>query len=367
MQRLIPPSFLFFCLFCLFSVKGLAADASLHVYNWSDYIALDTVAGFEKVSGAKVAYDVYDSNETLEAKLFAGRTGYDLVFPSAHPFAGRHVEAGLYAELDKTRLPNLKNLDPTILALLAKSDPDNRHLLPYMWGTTGIGYDRARVAKLLGDQAPTDSWALLFDPANAAKLAACGIALLDDEQEVLGAALIHLGKDPNAAMAVDLEAAAALLMGLRPFVKYFHSSQYVNDLANGDICVALGYSGDVLQARDRAQEAGRGATVTYSIPREGALIWVDVMAIPKDAPHPEAAHAFINYLLQPEVIAGVSNHVAYANANQAATPLLNEAIRDDPAVYPSAEVRARLIIPRAVPQKTQRLRTRTWTRIKTGQ
>ncbi|MBN2232613.1 MAG: polyamine ABC transporter substrate-binding protein [Deltaproteobacteria bacterium] len=352
---------------CLFAVVPCsAADRVVHVYNWSDYIAEDTVADFEKATGIRVVYDVYDSNETLEAKLFAGRTGYDVVFPSAHPFAGRHIAAGLYAPLNKTLLPGMKNLDPAILALLAKSDPGNRHVVPYMWGTTGIGCNLGKVRELLGDDTPLDTLALLFDPAHAARLAAAGIALLDDEQEVLNAAMIYLGKNPNAAEPADIEAAADLLQQIRPYVKYFHSSQYINDLANGDICIALGYSGDVLQARDRAAEAGSGVEIGYAIPREGALMWVDVMAIPGDAPHPAEAHAFIDYLLRPGVIAAVSNYVAYANANLPATSLLDEEIRTDPGIYPAAAVRARLIVPLEITAGMQRLRTRTWTRIKTG-
>lgn len=348
------------------SATGLAQNRVVHVYNWSDYIAADSLADFTAATGIRVVYDVYDANETLEAKLFAGRSGYDVVFPSAHPFAGRHIGAGLYAPLDREQLPNLKHLYPNLMGLLDSTDPGNRHLVPYMWGTTGIGYNADRVAALLGDEAPVDSWALLFDPDNAAKLAGCGIALLDDEQEVLGAALIYLGKDANTTEAADIAAAAEVVNGIRPFVRYFHSSQYINDLANQEICVAHGYSGDVLQARDRAGEAGLDVELVYSIPEEGAILWVDVMAIPTDAPHAAEAHAFINYLLTPEVIAPITDYVAYANANKSATPLVDEDVRNDAGIYPPDEVMARLVVPKALPDNIQRLKTRTWTRIKTG-
>ncbi|TNF32642.1 MAG: polyamine ABC transporter substrate-binding protein [Gammaproteobacteria bacterium] len=350
----------------LFSSHVLAEDKVVHVYNWSDYIAEETVANFEKTTGIKVVYDVYDSNETLEAKLFAGNSGYDVVFPSAHPFAGRHIGAGLYASLNRQLLPHAKHLDAGVLKLLTRTDAGNQYVMPYMWGTTGIGYNEDKVRQALGDNAELNSWSLIFDPATAARLAGCGIALLDDEQEVLGAALLYLGKDANSADPKDIEAAAELLSKVRPHIKYFHSSQYINDLANGDICVAHGYSGDVIQARDRADEAGSGASIGYIIPKEGAIMWVDVMAIPKDAPHMKAAHAFIDYLLQPAVIAEISNYVAYANANKDATALLDEEIRNDEGIYPTDDVRARLTVPQAVPDKIQRLRTRTWTRVKTG-
>ncbi|WP_029917423.1 polyamine ABC transporter substrate-binding protein [Pelobacter seleniigenes] len=352
--------------FSCLATPALAEDRVVNVYNWSDYVAEDTIANFTAATGIKVVYDVYDANETLEAKLFAGRTGYDVVFPSAHPFAGRHIAAGLYATLDKSQLTNLKHLDPMVEKILQAMDPGNAHLVPYMWGTTGIGYNVAKVKALLGEQAPRNSWELLFNPQYAAKLADCGISLLDDEQEALGAALLYLGKDANSTSAEDIAAAAEVINKVRPYIRYFHSSQYINDLANGDICVAHGYSGDVLQARDRAEEAGQGVQVAYSIPREGAIMWIDVMAIPADAPHPEEAHAFINYLLEPQVIAGISNYVAYANPNKDATALLDEGIRNDPSIYPPEEVMARLVVPTAMPNKIQRLKTRTWTRIKTG-
>ncbi len=351
----------------LTTAVSFAADAPVvHVYNWSDYVAEDTIDNFTSATGINVVYDVYDANETLEAKLFAGRTGYDVVFPSAHPFAGRHIVSGLYASLDKTQLPNYEHLDAALLKLLEATDPDNKYLVPYMWGTTGIGYNADKVKAVLGADAPVNSWALIFDRHNAEKLSSCGLVLLDDEQEVFAAALIYLGKDANTTNSADIDAATVLINEIRPFVRYFHSSQYINDLANGDICVAHGYSGDVLQSRDRAAEAGQKVPVVYSLPKEGAVMWVDVMAIPIDAPHPQQAYAFINYLLDPHVIANVTNYVAYANPNKDATALLNADIREDAGIYPPAEVRQRLVVPHEIPNKVQRLKTRTWTRIKTG-
>ncbi len=351
----------------LFSVGSAAADEPVvHVYNWSDYVAEDTIDNFMTQTGIDVVYDVYDANETLEAKLFAGRTGYDVVFPSAHPFAGRHISSGLYAQLDKTRLPGLQHLDPTLVRLLEATDPGNKYLVPYMWGTTGIGYNAAKVKEVLGAEAPVNSWELIFNPKNAEKLSSCGLVLLDDEQEAFAAALIYLGKDANTTDTSEIEAATELLNSIRPYIRYFHSSQYINDLANGDICVAQGYSGDVLQARDRAAEAGQDVPVVYSIPKEGAIMWVDVMAIPADAPHTEQAYAFINYLLDPQVIANISDYVAYANPNKDATPLLDAEVRDDAGIYPSPEVMQRLVVPHEIPSRIQRLKTRSWTRIKTG-
>ena len=354
----------------LASMAGVATAAEepvVNVYNWSDYIAEETVAKFEEATGIKVVYDVYDANEVLEAKLLAGASGYDVIFPSAQPFAERHIKAGLYLPLDKAKLPHYSNLDPAILKALTPVDPGNAHVIPYMWGTTGIGYNVQKVTEALGEDAPVDSWKLIFDPAYASKLAGCGISILDDEQEALDAALIYLGKDPNSQKPEDIEAAAALFAKVRPYIRYFHSSQYINDLANGDICVAHGYSGDVLQARDRADEAGNGVEVAYSIPQEGAILWIDVMAIPKDAPHPDNAHKFIDFLMQPEIIAEVTNYVAYANANTASFEMVDEEVRDDPGIYPPEEVKARLVTADVMPPKVQRLKVRTWTRIKTGQ
>ncbi|HEY9143765.1 MAG TPA: polyamine ABC transporter substrate-binding protein [Arenimonas sp.] len=339
----------------------------VYVYNWSDYIAEDTLANFEAETGIRVVYDVYDSNEMLETKLMAGSSGYDVVFPSARPFAQRHIQAGVYAPLDKARLSNLGNLDADLLAGLEDVDPGNTHALPYMWGTTGLGINVARVKEILGEDAPLDSWSLLFDPANAEKLADCGISVLDDEQETFAAALIWKGRNANALEGDETQVVSDVYAGIRPHVRYFNSSRYIDDLANGDICLAMGYSGDVFQARDSAVEAENGIEIAYIIPKEGAVRWVDMMAIPKDAPHPESAHVFIDYLLKPEVAAGIVDYVSYASPNTAAMALVDPEIAADPGVYPPADVMAKLVDPVTLPTETTRERVRAWTTIKTGQ
>lgn len=343
-----------------------AAEAAVvHVYNWSDYITPEALQQFTAETGIRVVYDVYDSDEVLEAKLVTGRSGYDVVFPSL-PFAQRHIAAGLYAPLDKSRLANLGNLYPDVLAAAAaEADPGNRHLVPYMWGTTGLGYNEAKLRERLGIDR-VDSWAVLFDPEQAAKLADCGISVLDESQEAFAAALTYLGRDPNAAAEEDIQAVSALYAAIRPHVRYFHSSKYIEDLANGEICLAMGYNGDVLQAAARAEEAGNGMAIGYAIPKEGASRWIDSMAIPADAPHPENAHRFIDFLLRPEVIAPISDFVNYANANQRATALVSAAVREDPGVYPPPEVMAKLFTPRKLPEEQNRARVRAWTSIKSG-
>ncbi|NEV60981.1 extracellular solute-binding protein [Thiorhodococcus minor] len=297
------------CALILGLSTAIQAAEEVHVYNWSDYFAEDTLASFQERTGIRPVLDVYDANEVLEAKLFAGSSGYDLIFPTARPFAARHIKAGLYQPLDKSKLPGLDKLDPEIMASLAAVDPGNRYLVPYMWGTSGLGVNPAKIQAALGTDADLSTWALIFDPDKAAKLASCGIALLDDPTEVFSAALVYLGKDPNSLDKADLDAAAELIRAIYPHIRYFHSSQYITDLANGDFCVAQGYSGDVLQAQERAEEADKGIEVAYRIPREGAALWTDVMAIPKDAPNSEAAHALIAYLLDPQVIAEVSDYL----------------------------------------------------------
>lgn len=346
--------------------KAAAEEAVVYVYNWSDYVAEDTLANFEKATGIKVVYDVYDANELLEAKLMAGASGYDVVFPSARPFAQRHIQAGVYAPLDRAKLGNYGNLDTTLLASLQDVDPGNAHTVPYMWGTTGLGINVAKVKAALGEDAPLDSWSLLFDPANAAKLADCGISVLDDEQEAFAAALIHAGRDPNATTGDETELVKAAYAKIRPHVRYFNSSKYIDDLANGDLCLAMGYSGDVFLAGDRAEEAENGVEIAYLIPKEGALRWVDLIAVPKDAPHPGNAHAFIDYLLQADVAAGITNYVAYASANTAALPKVDPEIAADPGVYPPADVMAKLVDPKTFPPEVTRERVRAWTTIKTG-
>jgi putrescine transport system substrate-binding protein len=346
--------------------QAQAEENRLHIYNWSDYIAPDTVTNFQKETGIAVTYDVYDGNEVLEAKLLAGHSGYDIVVPSASPFMARQIAAGAYLALDKTKLPNLKNLDRGLMAIAAVADPGNTHGVPYLWSVTGIGYNVAMVARALGSDVPRDSLSLLFDPALAEKLAHCGIELLDTPQEVIPAALAYLGIDPTRRARGDLDRAASLLNKIRPFVRRFHSSQYINDLAAGDICLALGYSGDVIQARNRAREAESTAEIAFRVPREGAQMSIDMLGIPADAPHPDNAHRFIDYILRPEVIAAVTNTVSYPNPNLAATPFVSPEIRDDPGIYPPDAVRQLFYIDRPAPHAYERARTRAWNRMKSG-
>lgn len=349
------------------SLQAQEAPQELHIYNWSDYIAEDTLKNFESQTGIKVVYDVYDSNEVLEAKLLAGKSGYDLVFPTARPFVDRHIQAHIYQKLDKAALTHYANLDKGILKSLSDIDPNNAHVVPYMWGTTGIGINVKKVKAILGNDMPLDTWALFFDPKIIAKLASCGVSLMDDATEVFAAAHAYKNESTSDFSKSAIASARKTIQTARPHIRYFHSSQYINDLANGDTCVAQGYSGDILQARDRAAEANNGVEIAYLVPREGAVVWTDVMAIPADAPNPKAAHQFINYLLQPEVIAPISNYVAYANANREATPLIDEAIRNDSGIYPPEATRQNFIVLKTPSDKESRNINRTWTRIKTGQ
>jgi putrescine transport system substrate-binding protein len=348
------------------ALPAAAEELRLNVYNWSDYIAPDTIPKFQSEDGIKVTYDVYDGNEVLEAKLLSGRSGYDIVVPSASPFMARQIAAKVYRVLDKARLPNWQNLDPHILGLVAAADPGNMYGVPYLWSDTGIGYNEAQLRAALGEAAPVDSLALVFDPAIASKLASCGISLLDTPQEVFPAALAYLGLDPKSRDLGDLDKAYAALEEIRPYIRKFHSSQYINDLANGDLCVALGYSGDVVQARNRAREAGNKVAIVFRVPKEGAMMSVDMLGIPADAPHPENALRFIDYLLRPAVIADISNAVSYPNANLPATALVKPEIRDDPAVYSPADVRRRFYVDIPAPADYERARTRAWTRLKSG-
>ena len=337
----------------------------LHVYNWSDYIAEDTIANFEKETGIKVVYDVFDSNEVLEAKLLAGNTGFDVVIPSSD-FLARQIQAGVFMSLDKSKLPNLGNMDADVMTLLKDKDPDNSHSIPYLGGTTGIGFNPKKVAEVMGPDFKMDSWDAVLKPENLSKLSKCGVSFLNAPTEIFATVLHYTGKDSNSTNIVDYKEAGKLLSTLRPYITYFHSSQYINDLANGDICVAIGWSGDVMQAAARAKDANNGVVVDYVIPKEGALVFYDMMAIPADAKHPENAHAFINYLMKPDVIAKISNFVSYASANKASLPMVDAAIRDNPNIYPTAEMKPKMFTLKVLPQKVNREVTRVWTKVKTG-
>ena len=342
-----------------------SAKRQVNVYNWSDYITPQTLERFTRETGIEVVYDVYADNETLDAKLVAGQSGYDVIFPSA-PFAQQHIANGLYAPLDKQWLSNLGNIDPALAAGLAAADPDGTHLVPYMWGTTAIGYNVQKVREILGPDAPIDSWGLIFDPAISGKLAACGIGILDDQQEAFSAALFFHGRDPNGMGNGEIELVQQTFAAVRPNIRYFNSSRYIDDLASGEICVALAYNGDVIQARDRAEEAGTGVEIAYVIPKEGAIRWFDAMAIPADAPNKAEAHAFIDFLLKPDVIAPVTEFVGYASANAPAKALVSEELRNDPAVYPPEDVIGKLVDTKKLPLEENDARQRAWTTIKSG-
>ena len=351
-------------------VPGAHAQSQevLNFYNWADYIAEDTIAKFEKESGIKVNFDVFESGDTLEAKLMAGHSGYDLVVPSAS-LLGRHIAAGFYLPLDKNQLPNIKHMQKDIMATASTQDANNKHAMPYLWGTVGIGYNVDMVKKALGKDAPVDSWDLVFKPENMKKLASCGVNFLDTAGEIYPLALNYVGQDSNSKKAIDYQKnsdAAKMLNSIRPYVNQFNSSSYINSLASGSICVAVGYSGDVLQAKARAEEAGNGINIEYTIPKEGTAVWIDVLAIPADAKNPGAAHKFLNFLMRPDIIADVTNYVTYANANASATKLQDPAVSNNPAIYPNAKIMERLFTADQVPNKITKMMTRFWTNMKTA-
>jgi putrescine transport system substrate-binding protein len=344
---------------------GGAEEPVVNIYNWSDYIDEETIPGFENETGIKVRYDVFDSNEVVEAKLLAGNSGYDIVVPSAS-FLERQIKAGVFRPIDKDGLENYGNLDEDILQRVALHDPANAHAVPYMWGTTGIGYNVEQVAKAMPD-APTGSWKMMLDPDTVKTFQSCGVTVLDDPAEVFAITRHYLELDPNSDDEGDLQKAEEHLMKIRPFVRYFHSSRQIDDLANGEICMAMGYSGDMFIARDRAAEAENALEIEYVIPEEGTIIWFDMMAIPADAPHPNNAHAFIDYILRPETAAAISNYVFYANPNAASLEFVDDEVKNDPAIYPTEEVKSRLFPDLADSPEYTRLENRAWTRVKTGQ
>ncbi len=348
----------------LASLAASASEKVVNVYNWSDYIDPASIKQFEKETGIKVNYDVYDSNEILEAKLMAGGSGYDVVVPTGS-FLERQAKAGIYTKIDKSSLSNYNNIDKAMASKMALHDPDNKHSVPYTWGTIGLGVNPDMVKARLGD-IELNSLDLIFKPEVAAKLADCGIGILDSPAEVMSIALNYEGLDPNSESSKDLSAAKSMIKKARPHYKYFDSSRLIADLANGDICVALGYNGDMLQANSRASEAGQGIKVEYLIPKEGTIAWFDMMAVPADAPHKEEAYAFINYILKAETGAAISNYVYYAVANQAATKFVNEDIKSNVGIYPVGETKEKLFSQLAHTSRFDRKLTRAWTQIKTG-
>jgi putrescine transport system substrate-binding protein len=342
-----------------------ATGKALNLFIWSDYLAPNTLSDFEKQTGIKVHVAYFDTNETLETKLLAGSSGYDIVVPTASYFE-RQIKAGVYLPLDKSKLPNLKNMDPQLMSRVAMHDPDNAHGIIYTWGTNGIGYNEKMIKELMPD-APLDSWRLVFDPAVASKLAKCGISVLDSPAEMTRAVLNYLGRDPNSQKPEDLALAEATLLKIRPYIRNINSSEYIEALANGDLCVAVGYNGDVFQSRDRAREANKGIEIKYTVPKEGSILWFDMLAVPKDAPDPESAYAFLNYMMTPQVIADISDFKRYANANAASQSLVLTSVRDDPAIYPPPELRQKLSVQLADSPEQTRAITRMWQKFKTGQ
>jgi len=346
-----------------------AQEKVVNVYNWSDYIDESVLEEFTKETGIKVRYDVFDSNEVLETKLLGGKTGYDVVVPTGS-FLQRQIQAGVFAKLDKAKLPNLQYQWPMIAERLGVYDPGNEYAVNYMWGTTGIGINVDKVKQRLGD-IPLNTWDIIFKPEILKKLKDCGVYMLDGPEEIIPTALRYLGLDPNSKEPKDIEAAGKLLMPIRPFIKKFDSSGYINALAGGDICIATGWSGDVFQAKARATEAAektgkKPVNIEYMIPKEGALMWFDNFAIPKDAPHPDEALAFINYMMKPEVAAKNSNYIAYASGSEGAQKFIDKEVLDNPSIYPDKEVQAKLFTVTTYPQKVQRLVTRTWSDFKRG-
>jgi putrescine transport system substrate-binding protein len=344
---------------------GQAQQNKVNFYNWSDYVDPAVLKDFTRETGIEVTYDTFDSNDLLETKLLAGKSGYDVVVPTAY-FLERQIKAGVFQKLDKSKLPNLANLWPEITERLAVYDPGNQFAVNYMWGTTGIGYNVKKARDILGSDAKPDSWEMVFDPAKLAKFKDCGIYMLDSSEDVFPAALKHLGLNPNSKDPAELQKAADAVLKVRPFVRKFHSSEYLNALASGEICFVLGWSGDIKQAQKRAAEAKNGVEIGYAIPKEGGQMWFDNMAIPKDAANVANAHKLIDFLQRPEIAARNSNFIAYANGNLASQKLIDKAVLEDPSVFPDAATMKRLYTITAHDQKSLRVVNRLWTRVKTG-
>jgi putrescine transport system substrate-binding protein len=342
-----------------------AEDTELNIYNWSEYIAKDTVPNFQKLTGIHVRYDSYDGDDTLQTKLLAGSSSYDIVVPTSN-YLAQQIQAGVYQKLDKSKIPNLAKLDPVLMKMVATADPGNQYGVPWAWGTTGVAYNVQSIRKRLGDNAPVDSWALLFDPAVVSKLKGCGVSMLDAADAAFAATLQYMGRDPNSKNPADYQAAYEVLKKVRPYVTQFSSAGYGDDLVNNDVCVALSWSGDVGLARRSAMEAKKSYEIKYVNPKEGGLLWFDVMAVPKDAPHPEAAMKWINYIEDPKVNAAITNEIFYPTANKPARDFVTPAIAQDPSVYvPDSELKKMsLALPRSA--DIARLENRLWLQLKSG-
>ena len=346
------------------ATSALAQEKVVNVYNWSDYVDPTALEDFTKATGIKVVYDTYDNNEIVETKLLAGKSGYDIVVPSG-PFLQRLIEQKVFLPIDRAKVPEIKNAWPEIENRLQAFDTGNTFAVNYMWGTTGLGYNVAKIKQRLGNT-PIDSWDIVLKPENLSKLKDCGVMMLDAPEDIFPGVLRALGLDPDSKKAADYQKAAEALMKVRSNVRKFHSSEYINALANGDICFVVGYSGDILQAKKRAEEAKNGIEIAYAIPKEGALMWFDSMAIPADAPNKDNAFAFINFMMKPEIAARNSNFVSYASGNLAAKALIKPEIANNPGIYPTADVMGRLFTNSSPDEKLQKQITRLWTKVKTG-
>lgn len=346
------------------AISALPATAGeLRLYSWEAYFGADSIKAYEAESGNTVTYDVFDSNDTVETKLLAGNSGYDVVTPNLSPHLARQLPLGAWGELDKSKLTNIGNMSPELMAKLAEVDPGNAHAVPWMWGTTGVGHNEEKIKAIMPD-APVDSWRMIFDPEIAQKFKDCGISVLDDAEQVLASALIYLGEDPDTADPAVLEKAVEVVAKVRPFIRQFHGSNYIAGLAAGDLCVAMGYSGDMLVATNRSKEAGKNLAISYRLPKEGNLVWFDTLAIPADAPNREAALSFINFMMKPEIAAKAANETGFATANQAAITMVDAAIRGNENYYPGQEAQKKFHLPKVKDDKVDKLWQRAWNRAK---
>jgi putrescine transport system substrate-binding protein len=347
----------------LTAMSATSFAGEVRLYSWESYFGAESIKAFETESGNTVTYDVFDSNDTVETKILAGNSGYDVVTPNLSPHLARQLPLKAWGELDKSKLSNIGNISPELMAKLAEVDPGNTHAVPWMWGTTGVGHNEEKIKTIMAD-APVDSWRMIFDPEVAAKFKDCGISVLDDAEQVLGSVLIYLGEDPDTSDPAVLDKAVDVVSKVRPFIRQFHGSNYIAGLAAGDLCVAMGYSGEMLIATNRAKEAGNSFTITYRLPTEGNFVWFDTLAVPADAPNPEGALALINFLMRPEIAAKAANELGFATANQAAIAQVSDVIRGNPNFYPSQEAQKKFRLPKVKDEKAEKLWQRAWNRAK---